>query len=196
MTVNARNRTKKYQGIVHIAVIGFVIGLFAFQAWATHRYFTEPYTGGNDYYSRWFGARALFIEGRDPYSLEVTEEIQPVIGVDPASIGRGGFAYPLHVIFLFWPLIYLSYPLSLAIWMTIVQWLLIATVILLIKLNEWRLSPLAMAGIIISALLLYPVSRSIMMGQFTVHVAFFLAGSIFLLRRGQDGWAGALLAAT
>jgi hypothetical protein len=196
MTVNARNRTTKNKDIVLVAVIGLAIGIFAFQAWATHQFFTEPYTGGNDYYSRWYGARALFIEGRDPYSLEVTEEIQPVIGINPTSIGRGGFAYPLHVVFLFWPLVYLSFPLALAIWMTIVQWLLIATVIMLIKINEWRLSPLAVAGIIVCSLLLYPVSRSIIMGQFTVHVAFFLAGSLFLLRRGHDGWAGALLAAT
>ena len=195
-TVKALNRIMKDRRVVLLAVIALAICIFTLQAWATYHFFTEPYTGGNDYYSRWYGARALLIEGRDPYSLEVTEEIQPVIGVDSASIGRGGFAYPLHVVFLFWPLVYLSFPLALAIWMTIAQWLLIAMVVLLIKLNEWTLRPLPMAGIIVSVLLLYPVSRSILLGQFTVHVAFFLAGSIFLLHRGHDGWAGALLAAT
>lgn len=51
----------------------------------------------------------------------MTAEIQPVIGVDPAKTGKGGFAYPLYVLFLFWPLVYVPYDWAQALWMVTLQ---------------------------------------------------------------------------
>jgi hypothetical protein len=48
----------------------------------------------------------------------------------------------------------------------------------------------------LAALLMYPVARSILLGQFTLHVTLFLVGMLLALRNGRDGWAGILLAAT
>ena len=106
---------------VLILVFLFLL-LFGLESWVTHRVLTSQVPGANDYYSRWHGARALLVEGRNPYGLDVTEEIQPVIKIDPSEVGRGGFNYPLHVIFLFWPLVYLSYAWAQAIWMVMLQW--------------------------------------------------------------------------
>ena len=170
--------------------------LFALESWAMRRYLTSVVPGANDFYSRWAGARALLREGRDPYGLDVTAEIQPIIGIDPSEVGRGGFNYPLHVIFLFWPLVYLSYDWTQAIWLTALQWVTIGAVIGLLGRANWRPGPAGIVALLFAALSFYPVTRSILLGQFTLWVFFFLAMMLWALDRGHDGRAGILLAAT
>lgn len=178
-------------------LIGLVIGgLFALESVAVHSLYVAHFPGVSDFYSRWAGARALLVEGRDPYSLEVTREIQAVIGVDPNMEGKGGFAYPLYVIFLFWPLVYLPFDWAQAIWMVTLQWVAMAAVGGMLKLERWRLSPPGMAVLFVGTLFFYPIARSIMLGQFTLHVTLFLVLALWALRRGHDGWAGVCLAAT
>ena len=172
------------------------VGLFVVEVMAVHRYLISPTRlGTNDFYSRWAGARALLIEGRDPYGLDVTTEIQEALGAQQAE-GRSGFHYPLHVVFLFWPLINVSYPWTQSVWITTLQWLVIFTIIVSLIRLRWQPSPLGIAGLFIAGILFYPVARTMLLGQFTIHVTFFLALSLLLLQRGHDGWAGVLLAAT
>ena len=173
-----------------------VVALSAAESWAVYSLVTSKAPGANDFYSRWAGARAFFVEGRDPYSLEVTAEIQAAKGIDPNLTGKGSFAFPFHVVFLFWPLVYLSYAWAQAIWLVMLQWITLAIVLVLLRLERWRPSPLGLAGLLLGTLLLYPVTRSIFLGQFTLHVAFFLALSLLALRSGRDGWAGGCLAVT
>jgi hypothetical protein len=170
--------------------------LFALETVVAQRYLTSQVPGANDFYSRWHGAKALLLEGRDPYGLDVTAEIQPVIRIDPSEVGRGGFAYPLHVIFLFWPLVYLPYDWTQAIWLVMLQWLAIGTGIALIGWKRLTLKPAAALAVLLSVLFFYPVARTILLGQFTLHVAFFLVMALWLLDRGRDEWAGVFLAAT
>lgn len=170
--------------------------LFALEAWVAHRYFTSIVLGANDFYSRWHGARALVLEGRNPYGLDVTAEIQPVINIDPQQVGRGGFNYPLHVIFFFWPLIYLPYAWTQAIWMVWLQWLAIGTVAGLLAWKQVKPSMSVLAVLILAMLALYPVTRTIFLGQFTLHITFCLVWMLVALNKGYDGLAGALLAAT
>ncbi|MFQ5400078.1 MAG: glycosyltransferase family 87 protein [Anaerolineae bacterium] len=170
--------------------------LFAVESAVTYRYVSSQVPGANDFYSRWAGARALLLEGRDPYGLDVTAEIQPVIAIDPSEVGRGGFAYPLHVLFLFWPLVYLSYAWAQAIWLVALQWLAIGTVAGLLAWKRWQPSPLGAVGLLLAALAFYPVTRTVFLGQFTLWVVFFLVMALWALDRGLDGRAGVLLAAT
>jgi len=179
------------------ALIGFLIlMLFLLESVATHELFTTRSPSANDFYSRWAGARALLLEGRDPYSLEVTAEIQPVIGIDPTETGRGGFAYPLYVLFLFWPLVYVPYDWAQALWMVTLQWVAIATAIALSRLEKLTPSPIGLVGLLLGTLSLYPVSRTIFLGQFTLHVTLALAAVLLALQQNRDGWAGAFLATT
>lgn len=170
--------------------------LFALESWAAHRYLTSVVPGANDFYSRWAGARALLREGRDPYGLDVTAEIQPLIGIHPSEVGRGGFNYPLHVIFLFWPLVYLPYDWTQAIWLVTLQWVTIGAAVGLLGRARWRPSPAGIVALLLAVLSFYPVTRSILLGQFTLWVLLFLALALWALDRGHDGRAGILLAAT
>src|SRR4051794_38817837 len=70
----------------------------------------------SDLYPRWLGARELLLHGRDPYSAEVTREIQAGYygrQLDPNRDGdpkdQQGFAYPAYVVFLLAPVIKLPF---------------------------------------------------------------------------------------
>jgi hypothetical protein len=170
--------------------------LVTLESIAVHALFTSRVPSGNDYYSRWAGARALLVEGHDPYSLEVTREIQAVIGVDPAFEGKGGFAYPLYTIFTFWPLAYLPYEWAQAVWIVTLQWLAIAIVVVLLRVYRWQPPPWGAALLCLGTLLLYPVARTILLGQFTLHVTLFLALTLWALQAKHDVLAGVFLAAS
>ena len=69
--------------------------------------YRRPRGNLSDLYPRWLGARELLLHGRDPYSADVTREIQigfygrpldPSRPEDPSD--EEGFAYPVYVIFL------------------------------------------------------------------------------------------------
>jgi hypothetical protein len=180
-------------------ILGLLFALvFTLESVAVHRLFTVDSPGANDFYSRWAGARALILEGCDPYSPEVTAEIQPVIGIDPSveGEGKGGFAYPLYVIFTFWPLVYVPFAWAQAIWMVTLQWVTVGAVLALTRLERWQPSPPGLTGLVLAALFLYVVTRSIMLGQFSLHVTLFLVLTLLALRRDHDVWAGVALAAT
>ena len=179
-----------------LLLLVLAISLSAVEVVALHAIYTARFPGTADYYSRWAGARALLLEGRDPYSLEVTREIQDVLKIDHSLVGKSGFAYPLYVIFSFWPLIYLPYDWVQAIWMVTLQWLAVAQVLLLLRIERWTPSPLGLGALLLGTLAFYPVTRTIMLGQFTLHVAFFLALTLLALQHQRDGWAGVALAVT
>src|SRR5436190_15639292 len=70
----------------------------------------------SDLYPPWLGARELLLRGRDPYSAEVTADIQkgfwgrvvdPRNPNDPTDESR--FAYPLYVVFLLAPTVALPF---------------------------------------------------------------------------------------
>lgn len=170
--------------------------LFAAETFVTHRAVTSQVTGANDFFSRWYGAQALLLEGRNPYSLDVTAEIQPIIGIDPREVGRGGFNYPLHVIFLFWPLVYLSYPWAQAIWMVTLQWFTVGAVVAMMGWLRRKPAVSELVVVILATLSFYVVVRSIFLGQFTLPVTFFLAAALWALQQKRDATAGVLLAAT
>jgi Glycosyltransferase family 87 len=75
-----------------------------------------PIGNNSDLYPRWLGAREALLNHRDPYSVEVTREIQ--LGfygryLDPANPSdpkdQAAFAYPLYVIFLLAPFVHLPF---------------------------------------------------------------------------------------
>jgi hypothetical protein len=61
--------------------------------------------GLSDLYPRWYGSRELLLHGRDPYSADITREIQQWQRGRPARTGEdeGRFAYPVYVSFVLAP---------------------------------------------------------------------------------------------
>jgi hypothetical protein len=81
-----------------------------------------PIGNNSDLFPRWLGAREALLNHRDPYSVEVTREIQlgfygrqldPTSPSDPKD--QAAFAYPLYVIFLLAPTVNLPFRIVLEI---------------------------------------------------------------------------------
>jgi len=155
----------------------------------------------SDLYPRWLGARELLLHHRDPYSPEVTREIQtgyygrpldPTRPNDPKD--QQAFAYPAYVAFLFAPAITLPFP-SVQIGF---RWFLIAltiiTALLWLRTLRWRPACWTIASVIILTLGSFQVLQGIKLQQLSLLVAGLIAGAAILLTRGHLALAGVLIA--
>jgi len=157
----------------------------------------------SDLYPRWLGARELLWHGRDPYSPEITREIQAgYYGrvLDPARQGdpkdQQAFAYPVYVTFVLAPTVRLPF--------SIVQkgfrWLLIAltvaTIPMWLRLGGWRISWVSQLAWMVFVLGSYPAVQGIKLQQLTLLVCGLIAGCGAALSSGYFVLAGILLAIT
>jgi hypothetical protein len=155
----------------------------------------------SDLYPRWLGARELLLHHRDPYSPEVTREIQ--IGyygraIDPTHAGdpkdQQAFAYPGYVVFLIAPTIGFPFSVVQEVFRWLLLALLIATVPLWLRAFRWRPSAAVTAVLMVLALGFFPIVQGLKLQQLTLVVCGLIAGCFLLLGSGQLLLAGILLA--
>jgi hypothetical protein len=154
----------------------------------------------SDLYPRWVGARELLLHHRDPYSSEVTREIQ--LGYygrlldsehadDPKDEQR--FAYPVYVVFLLAPTVKLPFSAVQAGF----KWFLIvltgASVLLWLRALRWRPSMITTAILVVLVLSSFPAVQGIKLQQLSLVVSGLVAGSAALLAGGHLVLAGILL---
>jgi len=161
----------------------------------------QPRGSLSDLYPRWLGARELLQHGRNPYTAEITREIQqgyygrpldPARPDDPKD--QQGFAYPVYVVFLLAPTIDLPFDVVRIGF----RWLLIAlaavSACLWLRVVHWRAS---CWSILIFAVLMVgwlPMVQGIRLQQLSLVVAAMLAACGACLAGGWLFCAGALLA--
>src|ERR1700726_13925 len=155
----------------------------------------------SDLYPRWLGARELLLRRRNPYSAEITREIQqgyygrpldPTRADDPKD--EQGFAYPAYVVFLLAPTIDLPFEVI----QKGFRWFLIvlagATVLLWLYVLGWKPSPGAALILIVLSLGWLPMVQGIKLQQLSLLVAGLLAACGACLAAGWLAAAGGLLA--
>lgn len=160
----------------------------------------------SDLYPRWLGTRELLLGHRNPYSAEVTREIQtgyygrpldPERAHDPGvdePKDQQGFAYPLHVVFLLAPTIGLPFPEVQAGFRWLLVGLTLASVFWWLRVLRWRPSTPVTAILIVLTLGSYPVVQGIKLQQLSLLVSALLAGCAAALVAGYFSLAGFLLA--
>ena len=163
--------------------------------WATWQYFTKPVPGGNDFLARYTAFTAYFRLGLNPYSEAATLYTQQAIYGRAALPGEDlqRLTYPFYSVLVFGPFIVLDYAVARAIWMTLLQAAVVAGVALTLGGLRWRPSVKVLALLVAWALLDYPQSRGVILGQVAILGFLSLAGTLWLLARGRDGWAGMVL---
>jgi Glycosyltransferase family 87 len=153
--------------------------------------------GANDFYSRWVGARALFLHGANPYSDAVTREIQRGMYGRPALANEDqvAFAYPLYAAFIAAPFVMLPYAQAQSLWMALLILAVASGALALGRLSGVKsLRPLPLAALLLGVLLFYPAVRGIFLGQFALWSFFCLALALAAIDARNDLSAGALLA--
>ena len=155
----------------------------------------------SDLYPRWLGARELLRHGRNPYSAEITREIQqgyygrpldPTRSADPKD--QQGFAYPAYVVFLMAPTVDLPFNVVQRGFRWLLFMLAIASVLLWLYVLRWK--PRCGTKMIFIILMLgwLPLVQSIKLQQLSLLVAGLLAASAACLAGGWLMLAGGLLA--
>ncbi len=155
----------------------------------------------SDLYPRWLGTRELLSHHRNPYSPEVTRDIQIGYYGRPLDANRPGdpkdqmgFAYPLYVVFLIAPTI--TFPFSSV--RLVVHWFFILltalSVPLWLRAMKWPVPPALTATLVILTLGTLPVLQGIKLEQLTLLAAAIIGVCVLLLVRDSLVLAGVLLA--
>ncbi len=155
----------------------------------------------SDLYPRWLGARELLLRHRDPYSAEITREIQrgyygrpldPHLPGDPTD--QQGFAYPVYVAFLLAPTIALPFPAVQEGFRWLLVALAVASVFLWMRALTWRPSIPVQAILVILTLGSFPAAQGIKLQQLSLLVGSLIAASAAAVAAGRFALSGFLLA--
>ncbi len=154
----------------------------------------------SDLYPRWLGARELFLRGRDPYSSEITREIQAGYygrPIDPARPNdpkdEQAFAYPAVRRLLVVSDGACPFPMIQEAFLWLLVGLTAVSVPLWLRAIGWRSSRTTELTWIVLALGCFPAMQGFKLQQLTLLVAFLLAASMYALSRRQLVLAGILL---
>jgi hypothetical protein len=161
------------------------------------------YSFGNDFYQVWLTSRQWLRQGRDPYSPEMTREIQTGLYGRPLDPNRPGdpvdqrvFPYPVFTDVLFWPAAEFPFaPVRVAV-VCVLAALTLASVLLWLRALDWHLSGKWLAVILLLTLCSYPALEGLYAAQLGLFVAFLLAASLLALQRRRFLLAGILMALT
>jgi Glycosyltransferase family 87 len=159
----------------------------------------------SDLYPRWLGARELLLRGRNPYSAEVTREIQRGYYGRPLDARRAddprdeqGFAYPVYVVFLLAPTIELPFDAVQLGFRWLLVGLAVASVLLWLRVLGWKPPSRIRSGttVILIVLILgwLPMVQGLKLQQLSLLVAALLAACSACLAGGWFFCAGGLLA--
>jgi hypothetical protein len=169
----------------------------------TAKVFAEkrPIGNNSDLYPRWLGAREGLLHGRDPYSTQVTREIQSGFygrpldsqnSSDPTA--RESFVYPLYVVFLLAPT--LTWPFHIVV--EVFRWTLLAciacSVVLWFNALKIRLSWLVRLAVMLLTVASYPAVEEYFQQNLTALAIFFLAAAAAAAMRNWLTLSGFLLA--
>lgn len=155
----------------------------------------------SDLYPRWLGARELLLHGRDPYSPEVTREIQagyygrpldPTRPDDPKD--KQAFAYPVYIAFYLAPTVHLPFELVRESFFWALLVLTVASVLIWLRVLRWQLSIAMQGGVLILTLGSMVVLQALKLQQMTLLVAALLAIAFAVWKKGHSVAAGILLA--
>jgi hypothetical protein len=182
-----------------LVLAGLLVILIAAESYALYAVFTSKFAGGNDFFVYWLGGREYLLHGTNPFDPAVAEKIQMAVfgrPVQPGDKDQAYFAYPLYSLYFSWPLSLLPYAWARAIWMTLLQFMLLAITGLSIRLARWRSPPWLLGLTLLWGVLFYNGARAVILGQFSILVGLALLLALWAIEHRRDGWAGALLAVT
>jgi hypothetical protein len=155
----------------------------------------------SDLYPRWLGSRELLLRGRDPYSAEITREIQigyygraldPSRPTDPKD--QQAFAYPVYVALMLAPTVRMDFAvvrrLSIGFFVVITA----GSVLLWLEAFAYPIPGWSKVAWIAYTLGSFPLIQGVKLQQLTILVAFIVAGAFWALVQRRFVLSGVLLA--
>jgi hypothetical protein len=178
-------------GLLIVAFLGVMV-------WAVDNFVTRDHPGANDFFLRWYPARAYFVEGRDPYDPKLAGEIENILYGHPHDLTQdeypGDFLYPMSTAILIAPLAVLPYEWASAIWIVVIWVFVAAAFLAMVNLFRWRAPFLLVAFGVAWTAFFYPASRGMFLGQPGTVVVCLELLTLWAIVRGHDIPAGIMLA--
>jgi hypothetical protein len=161
----------------------------------------QPRGNLSDLYPRWLGARELLLRHRDPYSPEITREIQIGFYGRPLDSSRAedpkdqeGFAYPVYVVFVLAPTITMQFSTLQVMCRWLLPVMMGGSVLLWLRLLRWRLSLWGYSTVLVLTFSNFAVVQGLKLQQLSLVVSALIAAQVVLLAGGQFVAAGIILA--
>lgn len=162
------------------------------------------YSWGDDFHPVWFTAREAIVAHRDPYSPEMTRQLQ--IGVfgrplnphnpqDPPAEYRQ-YAYPAFTNVVMWPAALLPFTQLRTLLAVLLPLVTITTLGCWVRALRWHLETVWFLFLVLLALTSYQMLEALFAEQLGLFVAVFLAAAALSIRQGRFLLAGALTSLT
>lgn len=155
----------------------------------------------SDLYPRWLGARELFLHARNPYSAELTRDIQSGFygrAIDPSNPrdpkDPEAFAYPLYVVFLLLPSVHLAFKSVRIVFLSVLFVLTAVSPLLWMRALGLPFRRRVVLFAVLATMSSFPVVDGLHLEQLSLLVAALMAASLTALAEGHLLLAGALLA--
>jgi hypothetical protein len=166
---------------------------------AAHGLFRAKFS---DLYPRWVGARELMLHGRDPYTMEMTREIQAGLygqPLPPDRHGNGknyqqGFYYPVYIGFFLAPTFDLPFASVQKEFYRLLFALTVITIPLWLRMLRWPMPLWMQATLIVFTIGSLPFMQALRLQQISLVAAFLVAAAVVCLGSGRGISAGVLLA--
>jgi hypothetical protein len=147
------------------------------------------------------GARELLLRGRDPYSADITREIQTGYYGRPLDSSRDEdpkdeqrFAYPVYVVFILGPTIGLPFGVVQVSFFWIFLCMTVASALLWLQVLHWRPLWLTQVSLILLVVGSPAVTQALKLRQLSLLVAGLIIAAVVLITRNHLSAAGILLA--
>jgi len=161
------------------------------------------YSFGNDFYQIWLASRLWFFARIDPYSPEMTRDIQiglygrPLDPNRPADLkDRRIFPYPAFAEILFWPAALFPFTVVRVAVLGLLIPATVATVLVWMRALSWHLQWPFLLITLLLVLCSYPALEGFYAGQVGLLVGFLFAASILSIQQGRLLQSGVLLGLT
>ena len=181
---------------IRIALLGLLgVGLL----WANLR-FAQVAPGGEDFLTGWTAARLWMLDGLSPYDPEVARAAGELLYGQSASAEDA--QSPLHFTHLLpaaavhIPFALLPYPVARALWMTLLELSLPATLSLSLQFGHWRPRPGWLLTLLLFSVVWYHGLEAILAGSIAPFEALLVTGALLALQRQRYALSGGLLVLT
>jgi hypothetical protein len=156
----------------------------------------------SDLYAPWWGAHVLFLQARNPYAPAVAHEIQTVIYGEPLASAysgdpselAGGFAYPLHAVFLLWPTVHMPFSVVQILFFSLSILVTLGSLVMWLRALHFRGPPIELLTVTLFTLGSFPVLQGIRLQNLSLIAAGFLTLSVVLLTSEHLPLAGIFFA--
>ncbi len=192
---DVKNVRRSRSGIIVGLLVVLAIGLLVLGNYL----YARQNPGGTDFLVHWTGLRLFFQQGISPYSDQAALAIQNAVYGHAAAPGQHELrvAYPLYSVVIFGPFLLINnFDLARSIWMTLLEFGVIATTYFSILLFSWKPRRGIIIGLLIFSLFWYHALRTVVNGNVVILIGLGLVGVLLALKNGFDELAGVLLALT